>query len=208
MTNAETINRRFRGVILAVTACFLVVGLVATLMVAAMTKLADERGERIQALERGNAEQDADLARISNALDDARQQLMDAGQVPDVPSPEALVGRTGESGRDGRDGRDGVDGITPPCATTELQCQGRDGRDGIDGTNGTDGKDGADGTDGKDGATGAQGPQGTPGEPGPICEEPLVRVARQFDGETWYVCVDPATTSTTTTTTTTTTLGG
>lgn len=106
-------------------------------------------------------------------------------------------------------GPPGAPGMTAPCVTAPVDpCVGPEGPQGDRGDRGEDGRTPSNDEIAESIAAAVAEyllanppPAGPKGDAGPICEEHLVRVGRVIDGETWYVCVDPATISTTTTTT-------
>lgn len=108
-----------------------------------------------------------ELRAVDQAL---RDQLVQAGEDPNVDLPPGEPGDRGPQGEPGEDGR------TPACWFTAGQCQGAQGPAGATGAAGPmgpagpigpPGVNGTDGVDGAPGPSGPPGPQGEPGLPGP-----------------------------------------
>lgn len=158
--SSQTAVRRL-GFAVAVLVAVGVVWLVVSVIVLVIR--VNDNGRTIEDMLATNTAQD-------QAIREANERLIDAGQAP-VPVPPTPVapepGEAGEPGEQGDPGDPGDPGPQGPTGDTGPQGpKGEDGKRGPRGFTGLDGPAGPPGADGATGPAGAQGPQGPKGEPG------------------------------------------
>lgn len=129
----------------------------------------------------------ADVAVLTDDVEELRAQLREVGVEPKVPAP-ADADKPGAQGERGERGAAG-----PPGPPGPRGPEGAGGPSGDDGRSiiGPRGPDGPQGPPGPQGAPGQPGPAGPPGPPGPAgtCPTGYAPTPVQgSDGETWLVC--------------------